>query len=344
MGFVACSTPKNEKKTDLKTKVQAEKQSKTLPAYKRVVVIGDELLELVCALGDSLKVVAVGKPHSKVAHRKLPAVGYKGSLQVALVQKAKPDAVVCEEDMIDDKTQEAIEELGIPCYRLPKLQKPEEMPQFFKELGRLLKQEKKAQLWNDSLAYHTARIAQICKKKRKDTLRVMYVQARTANALLLNGANTLPDLMLRLAGVSNAGAEFEGFEPLKVETMQTINPDFIIISKRTLNSLQGRPQDVPQFTSSQAYRMGRVLVLEDTDLLGVPFRTGKTSLYICQKLYQENYYSALPVLRDVPLPERDGKETTMPETPRRDKVEEVTPTPINPNKNEPTLEDLKGGG
>jgi hypothetical protein len=90
--------------------------------------------------------------------------------------------------------------------------------------------------------------------------------------------------------------------------------------------------------------MGRVLVLEDADLLGVPFRIGKTSLYICQKLYQENYYNALPVLRDVPLPERDGKETTMPETPRRDKVEEVTPTPVNPNKNEPTLEDLKGGG
>jgi iron complex transport system substrate-binding protein len=336
--FACQSSQKGEKKTDLKAKVQAEKKATTLPTYKRIVVVGDELVELVCNLGDSLKIVAVGKPHSKVTHRKLPSVGYKGSLQIEFVEKAKPDAVIGEADMIDDKMAEAIESIGIPCFRLAKPNSLQDLNAYWKEVGRVLKKEKLTQQWTDTLAYNVARIEKICKSKRKDTLRVMYVQAKTAGAALMSGANTLPDLMLRLAGVRNASEQFEGIEALKMSIMQGINPDFIVINQKTLNVLGGRPQDIPQFTSSQAYRMGRVLVLEDQQMQGIPFLTGKTSLFICKKLYQENYYTALPIFKDVPISDNNNTEfKETPETPRRDKVE------TNPTPNEPNLDDLKGG-
>lgn len=339
--LLGCQSKKTNAKTDLKAKVQAGKQAKTLPEYKRLIIVGDELVDLVCSLGDSLRIIAVGKNHPKVAHRKLPLVGYKGSLKAEYIKQNKGDVVIGDMDMIDDKTAEEIEELGIPCYRLPNPQKTEDMAQYLKEFGRVLHKEKAVSRWNDSLAYNMARIERICKRKRKDTLRVMYVQARNANAILMNGIGTLPDLMLQMAGVKNAAMQFEGLQPLTIETIQGVNPDFIIISKRTLNSFQGRPQDVPQFTSAQAYRMGRVLVLEDHELQGLSFRTGKTSLFICKKLYQENFYTALPLLDN--LPAQDGKEIENTETPRRDKVNEVTPTPVKPTPSEPDLEELKGG-
>ncbi len=338
---LACQSRKPTAKINLKSKVQADKKASTLPAYKRIIVVGDEMVELLCAFGDSLRIIAVGKPHSKLAHRNLPSVGYKGSLKAAHITANKGDVVVADLDMVDDKTAEEIEEQGVPCYRLSKPEKLEEMAKYLKELGRILRKEKIASQWNDTLAYNIARIEKICAKKRKDTLRVLYIQARNANAILLNGTGTLQDLMLRVSGMKNAAMQFEGLQALTAETMQHINPDFILISQRTLNNFQGRPQDVPQFTASQAYRMGRVLVLEDNELQGLALRTGKTSLFICRKLYQENFYTALPLLDN--LPALHNQDTAPTDSPRHDKVNEVTPSPAKPSPTETDLDDLKGG-
>lgn len=338
--FGACQS-KQKPKIDLKAQIQADKNAKILPTYKRIVIIGDELIEMVCALGDSLKIVAVGKNYPKLAHRKLPLVGYKGSLRAEYIKQQKADVVIADADMLEEKVAESIEDLGIPCYRLSKPQTPKELETYLKELGRMLRQEKKARQWIDTLDYNIARIEKICKKKRKDTLRAVYIQARSADAILLNGTGTLCGLMLHVAGLKNAASLFDGLQPLSVETMQAINPDFIIISKRSLNSLQGRPQDIPQFTTSQAYRMGRVLVLEDDELQGLPLRTGKTSLFICKKIYQENFYNALPLLDNIEI--NKPAEVQEPKMPRRDKVEGVTPTPVQPKDTKNDLEDLKGG-
>lgn len=343
--FLACQPEAGSKKgNDLRAKVLAEKKMSNLPTYKRLVVVGDELIDMIHSVGDSLKIVAVGKAHHKVAHRNLPFVGYKSTLNPTLVKEHKADAVLGDTELIDDKMAEAIEDLGIPCYRFAKPEKLADFSAQFKEFGRVLKQEKLAKQWNDSLEYHITRIEKICKQKRKDTLRVMYVQAKSMGAVLTTGAGTLPDMMLRLAGVRNAMEQFDGLQPLKIDMMKAINPDFILMTKRTFNALQGRPQDLPAFAVSQAYSMGRVWILEDADIQGIPFRAGKTSYTLCKKLYQDNTYTALPTQNYLMQePNKNQKYEYEENNPRRDKVEGSNPTPVVPQKTESDIDELKGG-
>lgn len=345
LSFFACQADKSGKQTnDLKAKVLAEKKSATLPAYKRVVVVGDEFLEMMYALGDSLKIVAVGKAHPKVAHRKLPLVGYKATLKPEIVQEQKPDAVIGDAEWITEETAEAIENLGIPCYRFAKPEKLADLNAQFKELGRILKQENTLKKWNDSLEQNIIRIEKICKTKRKDTLRVMYVQARSMGAVLTCGIGTMPDMMLRLAGVRNAMEQFDGLQPLKIDMMRAINPDYILMTRRTFNALQGAPQSLPAFATSQAYSMGRVWIIEDADIHGLNFRSGKTSYTLCKKIYQENTYTALPTQNYVPQEQdRNLKYDYEGSNPSQNKEGTTTPTPVTPQKTESDIDELKGG-
>lgn len=343
-GLLACQTETQTKQgNDLRAKVLAEKKSANLPAYKRVVVVGDELIEMICTLGDSLKIVAVGKVHYKLAHRNLPLVGYKSTLKADIVKEQKPDAVVGELDLIDDKTAEAIEDAGIPCYRFAKPEKLADFTAQFKELGRVLKQEKKTAKWQDSLEYHITRIEKICKNKRKDTLRVMYVQARNMGAVLTAGTGTLADVMLRLAGVRNAMEQFDGLQPLKIDMMKAINPDYVLMTKRTFQALQGAPQDLPAFAVSQAYGMGRVWIMEDADIQGFNLRAGKTSYVLCKKIYQDNTYTALPTQNYIlQEPAKNFPQEYQEQGTKESKVS--TPTPVTPEKNNSDIDELKGGG
>jgi hypothetical protein len=116
--------------------------------------------------------------------------------------------------------------------------------------------------------------------------------------------------------------------------MQAINPDFILMSKKGLESLAGKLYQVPIIYGSTAYKMGRVIVYDDYLLLNFGLNTSKTALDLCKKLYKGQYYA--------PLPETllQGEPLVQDKSPVREQIKQEN---IQKPKSDVGLDDLKGG-
>jgi iron complex transport system substrate-binding protein len=171
----------------------------------------------------------------------------------------------------------------------------------------------------------------IIRKSRKDSLRVLYIHARGPQVLLVGGVNTNVDALLKLAGAKNAAFEFDGMERLTGEDMQAMNPDFILMSKKGLESLQGRLYEVPAIFGSTAYRLGRVIVYDDYQLLNFGINSPKIALDLCKKLYKGQYFAPLP---NMPFSTDPNQQPLV--------REQVKPEKVQP-KTDVGLDDLKGG-
>jgi iron complex transport system substrate-binding protein len=322
-----------DKAEKLKLKAEMAKVEKNLPDFKRIVVIGDEITELVVALGDSSKIVALARKHPVLNLPDLPKVGFGATLTLDNIVKLNPDAVFADAESASEEILDKVEKNGIPFFKIKKEATWESMQQYIREVAKNLKKKKKGEQLIKQLNKPIAQIKQII-EKRKDSLRVMYIHARGPYVILAGGANTPINTILQMAGAKNAAYDLNGMEKLTDEDMLSFNPDFIIMSKKGVESLQGKVHLTTVLLNSTAYRMGRILVLDDYEVMNLGLASGKTAFEICKKLYKENYYSPLPIFAENTYENSQDA----PQTPKREKIKVETP------QSDEDIQNLKGGG
>jgi iron complex transport system substrate-binding protein len=320
------------KAEQMKAAAESAKKEANLPDFKRIVVIGDEMLEILLALGDSNRIVAVSRTHSLFPHFQRPKVGIKNIIKAQSVLQYKPDAVFADHNSCSDALFDEIEQQGIPFFRLSKEPSLEATQRYIREIAKNLKKKNQGEKLIAQIDKNITEIKKI-RKSRKDSLRVLYVHARGSQVLLVGGNHTPIHTILLMAATKNAASEFEGMERLTAEDMAWLNPDFIVMSKKGVASLQGKIHEVPALLTSTAYRMGRILVLDDYEVLNLGLSSGKTALEICKKLYKDNYYTPLPIFAENTTPDPNA-----PPQPKREKIT-TEPTPTQ----DEDINDLKGG-
>ena len=338
MLWIQCTTNQsNVKKEKPKIIIQEVKDTDELDklkAFKRIITIGDEVTEVVMALGDSSKIVAIGRTLEFSPNFKRPKVGYKGSLQSKFMLKHKPDLVLSDIEGNKDSVAINLKEKGVEYFLLKNEFNVNSLKNLITKIARILKRKKQAEQINAQIDQQLDSI-RIIRKKRKDSLRVLYVHARGPEILLAAGINTPVDALIQLAGAKNAASlyEIEGMARLTVEDMQAINPDFILMSKKGLASVAGRLYEVPVIFSSTAYKLGRIIIYDDYFLLNFGLNSPKVALDLCKKLYKGQYYAPLPntIFPTDPLVQQPEKEYIKEEN-------------LQKPKQDVGLEDLKGGG
>lgn len=268
--------------------------------YKRIVTVGNEATSLFLSLSDSARLVAIGHSHPKYPDLDLPKVGFKEALQAKALLLHQPDLVIGDSENLPSEVIEVLNEKKIEYFLLNQEANLESIQKNIQDLSTLLKAEKTGKKLLSEIDRNLKALQKI-RGARKDTARVLYVLARGPRVLLYGGAATPSDLLIRLSGSKNAAGDYEGLERLTFDELNYINPDYLLISDKSVASFEGRMYNNPILTSSRAYRTGRMIVLGDYELNHLCESISVTALDLTKKIYQQQYYAPLPVKPEAPV-------------------------------------------
>ena len=95
-----------------------------------------------------------------------------------------------------------------------------------------------------------------------------------------------PLTLLRLAGASNAAAQFEGYRPLSAEAALAAAPTAIVVTKGTVDAAGGKDAllRAPGLASTPAARAGSLLVVDDAAILGFGPSAIRSALDLAQRM------------------------------------------------------------
>ncbi|NJL14900.1 MAG: ABC transporter substrate-binding protein [Microscillaceae bacterium] len=263
--------------------------------FKRLVCIGELMTDAVRAFGDSDRIVAIDRSYPHLPHLKLPKVGYKNTLKAAHLLRHKPDAIFSDWEGSPEEVVQAITQKKLPYFLYRQPEDVASLKLFLTDLGRKLNKPNTAKLLIRNLDKDLSEIRKM-RKSRKDSLRVLYVHARGPQTMMFAGLNTVPDALIRMCGAKNAANDYENMERLDEEEIAYLNPDFILMSQQSFESFAVKIYQAVVLTKLLAYRLGRVIILEENELLNLGPGAGKVALKIAEKLYTQQYFEPLPLL------------------------------------------------
>ncbi|WP_299453634.1 hemin ABC transporter substrate-binding protein [uncultured Microscilla sp.] len=267
----------NKKDTAKKVKLPPQKN------YKRIVTIGKSITQIVFELGVGNKVVAVDR---RTSHDSLPQVGYGRVLRSKLVMKHEPDLVLSDIKGSPEEKMNNILAEGVDYVRYNNPPNIDSTKALVKKIALRLNKKTAGEKIIQRLD-STLRLIPTMKKNRKDTVKVMYVLARGTN-ILVAGHKTAGEAIIQLAIAKNAAdvLAIEGMRRLTPVMMQQANPDYILMSNKSWDSIGDKMFEMPVLFDSRARRMGRIIHLDEEALLGFGLDAPQTAIELCKKLYQ----------------------------------------------------------
>ena len=274
------------------TKETSDNQSSKSKTYKRIVTIGDAVTETVIALGDSSKIVAIGRTCPKYPDFQKPKVGYELTLQTKFILDHKPDLVISSSEASPSKIIQEIRDQKIDYLILEPIQDLPSMTGFVLEIAETLQKKPQGEKIIKQISQKLNE-AKGLKGSRKDSVKVMYVLVRGAGFMLMGGSSTSFDAIIQLAGGKNVATDVDGLKRVTEQDMLQLNPDFLLMSHQSYDSFKSKAYDMPILYASRAYRFGRVVMMDENRLKSPGVDIGETAYELAKALYQQQYFAPL---------------------------------------------------
>lgn len=255
----------------------------------RILSIGGDVTEILYALGLSDRIVAVDStsqfPPSALKDKK--NVGYLRALSPEGALSVGPTLILASEGAGPAASVRALKASSIPYVTIPDSITAEGITAKINAIAKATGTQDKAKSLNAALKNGFADLAQRRKKITKQ-LRVLFILSSGGGRMIVGGAESSADAILRLAGARNAAASVQGFKPITSEALVSMNPDAIILMGGTQigHSREGL-QETPAVKLSTAGRSGRIREMDGLYLLGFGTRTPSAARDIMTWLYPE---------------------------------------------------------
>lgn len=257
----------------------------------RVVSLGGDITEIIYALGQADKLVAVDTssvyPEEAAA---LPKVGYVRQLAAEGVLSLDPSLIIASADAGPPEVLDQLRQSGVAVFIVPGEDSIAGAKTKIAAVAQIFGAEALAEDLNRQIDLDVAEARLYTDTARASSKpRVMFVYARGAGTLSVSGTNTSAHAMIELAGGENAVTGYEGYKPLTAEAAVTAAPDVLLFLSRGLESVGGYAglAELPGLALTPAYQAGRVLALDDLYLLGFGPRVGQAVKDLTLALYPE---------------------------------------------------------
>jgi len=257
-------------------------------AAERIVSADNALTEIVYALGAGDQVVGVdttSRYPSEAA--KLPQVGYKRALAAEGVLSLSPTLLIATEDSGPPVVLEQVKEAGVTVDVMsaaPTLAAVEE------KIGRVAnllgRTEQGEQLWTTvqaEVADAKARVAAV-----QEPLRVLFILSYGDHGIVVGGANTGADQMLKMAGAVNVASGIEGYKPMTPEAIIAARPQqLVVMSGGRAEITSEQLWADPALSLTPAAESRRVLAIGGAYMLGYGPRIGQALNTLTEAFYPE---------------------------------------------------------
>ena len=253
---------------------------------RRLVTVGGPISEIAAALGVDGEIVGVDTSSTFPASlARLPRVGYQRTLSPEGILALRPSAVIASQDAGPPAALEQLRGAGVDVQIIQAEPSPAGAMKKIRGVAAAVGRGPRGEELASRLAGELEAIPALCASKPR--LRVLCVHARGAGAVLVSGAGSAAEAMLRLVQAEPAAPEIRGNQPLTPEAALAARPDVLLTTTHGVEGLGGVDGllKVPGLGETPAGKARRVIVMDDLLLLGFGPRTAEAARGLLEALH-----------------------------------------------------------
>lgn len=256
---------------------------------KRIVSIGGTVTEIIYALGDDARIVAVDSTSTYPASAAdKPDVGYIRQLSAEGVLSQKPDLIIAETGAGPADAMAILKASGIPIVSIPTPPEAGAIAGKIRAVGAAVGKDdaadKLASEVDAALKTLETRVSALPEPKK----RVLFALSLANGRVMAAGTDTSADAIIRLAGGVNAASGISGYKPLSDEAVIAAGPEVVLVMDNPAMHLTAEQAfALPSLQSSPAGKARAFIAMDGLYLLGLGPRTPQAALDLAAKLYPD---------------------------------------------------------
>ncbi|WP_454746210.1 heme/hemin ABC transporter substrate-binding protein [Ciceribacter selenitireducens] len=256
---------------------------------KRIVSIGGTVTEIIYALGDDARIVAVDSTSTYPASAAdKPDVGYIRQLSAEGVLSQKPDLIIAEAGAGPADAIAILKASGIPIVSIPTPPEAGAIAGKIRAVGAAVGKDdaadRLASKVDAALKTLETRVSALPEPKK----RVLFALSLANGRVMAAGTDTSADAIIRLAGGINAASGISGYKPLSDEAVIAAAPEVVLVMDNPAMHLTAEQAfALPALQSSPAGKARAFIAMDGLYLLGLGPRTPQAALDLAAKLYPD---------------------------------------------------------
>jgi iron complex transport system substrate-binding protein len=236
----------------------------------RILSAGGAVTEILYELGVADRIVAVDStslypPEALKTHKN---VGYFRALSTEGVLSVAPDLIIASDKAGPPEVVRALKSSGIEYFEINDEPSPEALTARVKAIAGKVGKAAAGEELVKRIEKGFADLAAATKglTRTPSALFVLSVQGGRAT---IGGTDTTADVMLKLAGATNAASTLKGFKPISEESIIAMDPEAIVIMSRSGgHGVGSEVLKLPGVAATRAGRDRRVIEMDGLYLMG----------------------------------------------------------------------------
>lgn len=256
----------------------------------RIIAIGGSVTEIVYALGQEDRLVGRDRTSSyPVEARDLPDIGYMRALAPEGVLSVSPDLILSVEGSGPPETITVLQNAGVEFVEIPDEFSRDGILTKIRAVGAALGEDEAAEALAQRVGAEIDAAHKTATAATGDTpARVLFILSVRDGRIMIGGAETQADSIIRLAGGVNAAGDIAGFKPITPEALAAAAPDVILMMTRAGNHAISDDEifALPSVALTPAGRNHRLVRMKGSYLLGFGPRTAGAITDLSKELQQ----------------------------------------------------------
>lgn len=254
-------------------------------AQQRIISLNGTVSEMLCDLGLEDQIVGVDITSNYPSSlQKKPKVGHNMNISAEGVLALQPTLVIGMKSQFSPQLSDQLKAAGVKTVTVNQDHSISGTRKLLMEVAKIAGATDKAypllQQFDQQIA--GLKITTLNKK-------VLFIYARGAGTMLVSGAGTSIDSIIKLAGAQNAVTEFKDFRPLSAESLVAANPDVILLFTSGLESMGGIAGllKVPGIAETTAGQQKKIITMDGELISGFGLRLPIAIQELHDKILQE---------------------------------------------------------
>lgn len=204
-------------------------------ASDRIVSVGGSVTEILYALGAQQQIVAADTSSLYPAQvSQLPKVGYYRQLSVEGILAMQPTHLFAAMGVGPTEVLTQLSNAGVQVHVFEQARTVAGLLNMIHEIG----QRAGLQAQAEQLQKHVKdQLSAIKKINIKPEQRAVFLMSAGERGIMAAGKNTVPNLIMKIAGLGNPYDNIEGFKPVSIESFLAIAPTQVLIAEHRTGGL-----------------------------------------------------------------------------------------------------------
>lgn len=238
-------------------------------ASERIISAGSAVTEIIFALEQQEKLVAVDVTSALPKDLELPKIGYHRRLSAEGLLALGANRLIGSDEMGPDTTLAQLKSAGVKVDVVNTKATPTGLLERIDEIALITGAEQQAEKLKRQVNQQIETLEANQPEVGKKVLFLLIHEGRPANVA---GKDTTPNAIIELAGGINPAAEqLTSYKPMSTEAMVEMQPDVILVSSRSYDKMGGAEQilsKMPLLAATPAGKNKRIIKVDGHALVG----------------------------------------------------------------------------